>query len=872
MTKKSYFARERLKHHIFCYYGATNDLFVDESLLPLNIYQSLHRELKLQGYERILFFDCVKGVTFLDAESHERWNPQPESQSEPQPKSQPDKQSRADRLRPRTRGSLLMTNAAAVQQTPRALEGPVKTSITVSEEEMLHYAEHFMTDPSMTTAIIFEDGLNALNTFQNAHGGSMLKGLFKAVAGLTGSLRQIDNRNVMIFLFNCGQQKAKDELRGSEWESIWTYLDEPHTLTHVIPPPTDREVRLALNYQRIRGYRDRWSQKDLRLQVDVDKLDKISHLICAKLKRNRAENANTSSGADPDELTASTLSDAMNHLYRRFILPGRMLDLDASRQICRQSDTRPAMERLRDLIGMQALKDAVAKFIQYSGQNRGEQPEPSLRLEPPAPQVSRKSQNLNFIFTGNPGTGKSTAAVLLGEILSEYGLLPSGHTIETSPGEMIGQHIGESEKNTRASVEQAMGGVLFIDEAYEMLPPPNQSNDYKTGIMTQLVAETERHMGEFSVVMAGYPDQMKELMERGNPGLKSRFNNWIHIDDYSPEELAQIFHKMAHDENLAVSGDLSAMLPSFFENWYYESANEWGNARVVRNLINDMMKTMRGEQTLTPALIPEKYRAYASKKREMDAERQLRELVGLSNVKKQIDDFRRELRYKKEQIRNHHFVFMGNPGTGKTSVARIYGMLLKSAGVLKSGRVTSVTPQDLLENPHEFSKLVSRCKNGVLFIDEAYQLLKTVAGRSIIDQLLVYTDRSYRDPLCVIVAGYKDLMQEFIESNVGNSRRYETVYFDTYSPEELLEILKRRLAVTHRDADEGFLDAALENFRTFHDKIAELYNAGYIDLYLEEAEKRLYRRLEETYGENCPEEAVRIFHSEDVPTELAAKL
>lgn len=863
MTKKSYFAKDRFKHHIFCYYGATNDLFVDESLLPLNIYQSLHRELKLQGYERILFFDCVKGVTFLDAESRKRWSPQSEQQSD-QPSA-----NRSVASKVRTRGNILTNNAAAVQQAPRAPEGPVQTFITVSEEEMLHYAEHFMVDASMATAIIFEDGLNVLEVFQNVHNGSALKGLFKAVGGLA---QQIDNRNVMIFLFNCGQQKVKDELHGPQWGSTWTYLDEPHARTHFIPAPTDREVRLALNYQRVRGYKDRQSQKDLRLQVDVDNLDKISHLICAKIKRNRAENANTGSSADPDELTAATLSGAMRHLYQRFILSGRKLDLDASRQICRQSDTRPAMERLRDLIGMQALKDAVADFIQYSGQERGEQPEPSLRLEPPTPQASRKSQNLNFIFTGNPGTGKSTAAVLLGEILSEHGLLPSGHTIKTSPGKMIGQYIGHSEANTRALVEQAMGGVLFIDEAYEMLSSPNHPNDFKTGIMTQLVDDTESHMGEFSVVMAGYPDQMKELMERGNPGLKSRFNNWIHIDDYSPEELAQIFHKMACDENLAVSEELSAMLPSFFENWYYESMDEWGNARAVRNLINDMRKAMRGEHTLTPALIPEKYKAYASNKREMDAERQFSELIGLNNVKEQIRSFRRELRYKKEPIRNHHFAFMGNPGTGKTSVAKLYGMLLKGAGVLKSGRVTSVMPQDLLKNPYEFSKLVSRCKDGVLFIDEAYQLLNHPAGKSIIDQLLVYTGQDYRDPLCVILAGYKDSIQELIDSNPGNHRRYEKVYFDAYSPEELLEILKRRLAATDRAADEGFLDAALKNFRDFHDVIAERYNAGYIDLYLGEAEKLLYLRLEKTYGENYPEEAVRVFHSEDALTKFAAKL
>jgi len=857
MMKESYFARNRCRHHIFCYYGATNDLFVDESLLPLSISQSLHRELKLHGYERIIFFDYVKGVTFLDAESRERWNGQPQSEPEP------DMPLVASRIK--TKGSLLMNNAAAVRQDSKSYESPVKTSITVSAVEMLHYAEHFMTDVSMATAIIFEDGLNALKLFhEEGKNGSMLNALFKAVADLTSDPRQIENRNVMLFLFNCGNQKAKDVLKGQEWEYTWTHLEELHALTHFISAPTDREVRLALNYQRIRGYNGQ------RLQVDVDKLDKISHLICTKIKRNWAENGNASRSSDPDELTAATLSDAMRHLYQRFIRPGRMLDLDASRQICRQSDVRPAMEQLRDLIGMENLKNTVAGFIQYSGRNLGEKPEPGLRLEPPVRQTSRTSQNLNFVFTGNPGTGKSTAAVLLGEILSEHGLLSSGHTIKTSPGKMIGQHIGESEANTRALIEQALGGVLFIDEAYEMLPPPDYSNDYKSGIMTVLVDDTESHMGEFSVVMAGYPDQMRELMDKGNKGLKSRFNNWIHIDDYSPEELAQIFHKMARDENLAVSEELSVMLPSFFENWYNESANEWGNARVVRNLINDMTKALRDEHLLTPALIPEKYRAYASNKREMDAEQRLSELVGLKNVKEQIRDFRLQLQYEKEQLRNHHFVFMGNPGTGKTSVAKLYGMLLKGAGVLKSGKVTSVMPEELLKKPYEFDKLVSRCKGGVLFIDEAYQLLNTVGGKSIIEQLLTYTEREYPDPLCVIVAGYEDRMREFVQSNDGNFRRYEAVYFDTYSPEELLEILKRRLAATDRVADEGFLNAALENFYTFHDEIAKRYNAGYIDLYLERATRLLFRRLDKTYGKDCPKEIVRTFRSDDAPTELAA--
>ncbi len=113
-------------------------------------------------------------------------------------------------------------------------------------------------------------------------------------------------------------------------------------------------------------------------------------------------------------------------------------------------------------------------------------------------------------------------------------------------------------------------------------------------------------------------------------------------------------------------------------------------------------------------------------------------------------------------------------------------------------------------------------------------------------------------------------MREFVGSNCGNYRRYEAVYFDTYSPEELLEILKRRLAATNRVADEGFLNAALETFYTFHDEIAKRYNAGYIDLYLDRATRLLFRRLDKTYGKDCPKEIVRTFRSDDAPTELAA--
>ena len=208
-----------------------------------------------------------------------------------------------------------------------------------------------------------------------------------------------------------------------------------------------------------------------------------------------------------------------------------------------EKDEKTALEKLNDLTGMKPVKDAVNGFLNLNrNQGQADRYAPPDRLSRPAGRPKKTSDEPAFCADRKQRNGKDDSGQTSREILCEYGFLTTGHTIVTSPARLVGSVRGASEQNIRQAVEDAIGGVLFIDEAYELAGEPE--------IVTQIVADMDRIKGEFSLVMAGYPDRMEELMET-NEGLKGRFgDNWIRIEDYKPEELEQIFKKMAADKGV----------------------------------------------------------------------------------------------------------------------------------------------------------------------------------------------------------------------------------------------------------------------------------------------------------------------------------
>ena len=227
-------------------------------------------------------------------------------------------------------------------------------------------------------------------------------------------------------------------------------------------------------------------------------------------------------------------------------------------------------------------------------------------------------------------------------------------------------------------------------------------------------------------------------------------------------------------------------------------------------------------------------------------------MIGLENVKKTVRKFENKLRYGNQKKRNYHFVFAGNPGTGKTTVANHFGQLLKGAGILKSGTINVVKAEDLLKSPDALAQAIQKSRNRVLFIDEAYQLLN---APYIIDQLVEKTNPDAVDfPFCAVCAGYAEDMDRFMEYNAGMDRRFDVIRFDTYTPDDLMQILNLVLPKNYPNftVTEGFLQKTATHFQKYQETIAAKFNAGYIGKYIEEAESLLYEKFAAQYGEERP--------------------
>ena len=186
---------------------------------------------------------------------------------------------------------------------------------------------------------------------------------------------------------------------------------------------------------------------------------------------------------------------------------------------------------------------------------------------------------LHMVFTGNPGTGKTTVARLLGQIYYDIGILSENKVIEASRQDLVGEYIGHTAPKTQKLFEKALGGILFIDEAYSLF---KTGNDFGKEAVETLLKLMEDNRENVVVIIAGYPSEMEELLA-SNPGLKSRFSKFLHFDDYSKEELLQIFFKMVADYHNTLSDGAKFKIEHLIDT-YYESGAFNANARAIRNL------------------------------------------------------------------------------------------------------------------------------------------------------------------------------------------------------------------------------------------------------------------------------------------------
>ena len=740
-------------------YGTnTSDTFCTSDLLLQNIEQVLHQYLHSQGYQRIIYYSGVQKLYFLDERSRDccRLRPQNSKNSSPQ------------KVKPgplgRKRG--LLGKKSTQTQTPQTTATtPVRR---MQDTPALPIFETVMQDISQKSAIIFSNAEDLAN-FDNQRD---LFGRMRKWFGLPPS-----NRNLCILIFH---HENRSELQdfcnrlGLQFLANLASSNQRFNFSRVNSPDAS-EISALRDYFRL----------EHRKPVDWKMASKLSNWIAAE---NRP----------------------LNYWYDCF-QTARQISLEEARRLGWLSgdvSPQPALERLEQMIGLASVKDFIRRRMQML----------NIQRERVSQGLPTQSPRLHMVFQGSPGTGKTTVARLIGEIYRDLGLLRRGHVIEKAGRDLVAGFVGQTAIRTNEIIDEALNGVLFIDEAYTLRQ--GGENDFGQEAIDTLLKRMEDEHHRLAVIVAGYPAHMEQFIN-SNPGLTRRFNTVVTFEDYEPTELLAIFQKAVARVECSITPELETSLTNTLTHLYEQRDQNFGNAGLVENIFNEMdeLRSQRVSEKKLDSLsepfqladLPTKYRQkIMNDEQEKNLEQLLQELdsmIGLSSVKQAIkeivDNQLANQRLKAAGISGFdkaetlHMLFTGNPGTGKTTIARLVGGIFKALGILRKGQFVEVDRSKLVagyvgQTAEKTTQAVESAQDGVLFIDEAYALSRSDSGndfgREAIDTLVPLIE-NHRDRLIVIFAGYSREMAEFMKANSGiQSRIAYNIEFPDYSGEEMLQI------------------------------------------------------------------------------------
>ncbi|MDR2752463.1 MAG: trypsin-like peptidase domain-containing protein [Clostridiales bacterium] len=447
----------------------------------------------------------------------------------------------------------------------------------------------------------------------------------------------------------------------------------------------------------------------------------------------------------------------------------------------------------------------------------------------------------HYIFSGNPGTGKTTVARMVGKIFKSMGLLKKGTLVEVSAADLKGRYVGETEENTKKALQSAMDGVLFVDEAYTLVDTsPNPSRKYvdvfAEACYTTILKFMEDHQDRICVVFAGYPEDMK-IFVNANEGMKRRIKSVIQFDDYSASELLEIF-KLKAKSHMPFSVEFEAALKSAVQLMFDKKDRHFENASAMQKLLDLIEESAASriieenplgikdaDMSFKPIDIPKEY--FLTPPSYEDVMAEINGLAGLDEVKRQIAKIGNRLSVYGSQESPGCYIFNGNPGTGKTMVARLMGKLLRSLKLLRSDKFIEVRASDLAGNEALMKKAFESAQDGVLFIKED-------DDDALHEAIMKGIDTNSRK-LCVIFSRHA--------KTAGSER---TIYFDDYNVEELVQIFGIR-AKNHRPPfayGAGFLEEARKAIEIIvKNKDVNFANVRAIDLLLNDIASNAATRI-----------------------------
>jgi SpoVK/Ycf46/Vps4 family AAA+-type ATPase len=560
--------------------------------------------------------------------------------------------------------------------------------------------------------------------------------------------------------------------------------------------PADEEIRAAIErFSRRRGFAVRGTEPIARALVGTGSLRNALNNVARVVAAGGGDPSSPGAPAAPPMVTLEA------------VLQRPALNEDAVRRVLREID---------GLTGLDEVKEKLRQVERSARALRS-------RLADGDPRLP--DATLHMVFTGGPGTGKTTVARLVARLFHALGLLPRDQVREVVASSVMSSFTGETSEKMRKELEEARGGVLFIDEAHQFGDPASSQAREAVNALVPM-AWNLRH--EMAIILAGYADRMHAFFAM-DPGLDRRFppQNRMTFRDFTADELWAILERRLQDEGFVLEPAAVPRLRAVLQR--RARRRSFGNAGGVENLLHEVLERHRASSaaqspTLTQADLPPLIRRDPQALTE--AMRQLDGMIGLGPVREQIETILARLEFELRQeergrgsgrltLHPGNMLFTGPPGTGKTTVAKLMAPLLYGIGVIErpvgveAGRSTLVAGYQG-QSALAVRKAVDQARDGVLFVDEAYSLVQGDGdsfGREALDELLGQITRDENDGTVFILAGYPDRIRGLLGTNQGLTRRFPvTIEFPHFTPADCVAYARILIGREHLSADAEVLD------------------------------------------------------------------
>lgn len=694
----------------------------------------------------------------------------------------------------------------------------------ITPAEFLDDAKKIMRDASTKSAVVF----TFIQDFLTDR-SAPLQPYMELLSHLWGEYSVNGNENICIFL---APQMSSDDLKklfeenenGEIFKNRFFNDDDSinRGCTINIGLPNSDEVTLMLEYLRIigdDGKKITFPRKNLHTIV--------SNILFLSRESDKDENRSGYLSSVYDTITRyihSQKEDTVNidekvikRLYYKYKSEE---ETDPLTKLCTTHGWESVATRIKEILRDYEMKKAAAEKDLKPVKADTSSTMITERLSKDDSDIGFKYPVPHFVLRGNPGVGKTTVARLIGQIFYNAGILKKGHTVEAKRDDLVDRYVGGTAVKTTECVMNAQDGVLFIDDAYSLIDKSDDNNYPKEAIDTLVPIMTNPEKYRFCMIMAGYPEPMDELLEM-NSGLRSRFSkaNIITIEDYKPDTLREIFVNNCKKDGYRFYGEAEGEkepldLELFFNNLYQQrNRADFGNARDIVAIAKEVkMQSSLRDDTLR-CIKKEDFGDFQKyfEKHGVDSiddiYAQIDKYVGMDFVKDLFRTIRLEVldsrdciaRGIKPEVYADHFIFAGNPGTGKTTVGKMIGSFYHLMEVLGGSETIFIDASDLIgshvgESKEKVNEAIQDAidHNAVLYIDEAYQICDSAYGNEIIGAMMTKMTENAAD-FKMIFGMYTNRVDDFLKMNAGLARRLRVVKFPDYNAEQLLEIFDRTI-------------------------------------------------------------------------------